>query len=709
MAVPKPSPSSPNVPVPPPGTFNPSTGSVGTTQLGPPPVAAPVDPNARPAPGAPGYDLWAVNDMLRANGYEGWQMTGVQPIQTVTSKANPLYDATNPDPTVPATINTPENEYVVNIRNPKTNEIKQVTLSKVWQGAGGGYVQDDPGNGSGFGYQMKDVKAQQVADKVGHTDLRTIGDTIYGTNSTTGAFEAVPGAPKTPGSWSNVRQVENADGSTSWIGEDPSDHQIKKVPGMPELPAASKGWGDPKQIEQADGSKVWYGTDPTDRVFKAMPGMPTVPRAPTGPTSITGKGGTVYVQKPDGTYAPASGVPDPNPPKGTQQVILGPDGFLYRQTSRGDGTFDPDTSFAPVPFTDAAKQARANIGATHTAGEPGTKVINGLVYHVTYRGGSDDAYDVDTSQPATPMPGATQPTSIATSTDQPQIVQRMPNGSVQSVPNPNYQPTDPAQRAAQLSQMASSKLTELQAKIGTGGYDADRAQQEFDTWWDSTIEPAKAEIKQAQQQKQIETQLKLTAEQRAGEEQQRSNYATALTAGSNAVEAAKAQMPYMVGPGFGAAMNNIQQAYSGGKAPGNFDIGSAVTFQMPDLQSLATQATNQALAHLSPTAASGMSQATGTQANPGLPQQAPSYDYTQAIQRNRYQLPGATTTVSPDGTVHVQQSQGSASVAPAPSPSFTPPGGSNYAYPTSPWSAAPGPAIPNYGPSSPAMAPYQLS
>ena len=168
-----------------------------------------------------------------------------------------------------------------------------------------------------------------------------------------------------------------------------------------------------------------------------------------------------------------------------------------------------------MPFSDAAKQARSNIGAIHQAGEAGTKVINGKVYHVIYRGGSDDAYDVDTSQPATPMPGASEPTSIATSTDQPNIVQRNPDGSVASIPNPNYMAVDPAQRSAQLAQMASSKITELQGKIGTGGYTQDQAQQDYDQWWDSTIEPAKAEIQQAQQQKQIDTQLKLSAEQRA--------------------------------------------------------------------------------------------------------------------------------------------------------------------------------------------------
>jgi hypothetical protein len=79
---------------------------------------------------------------------------------------------------------------------------------------------------------------------------------------------------------------------------------------------------------------------------------------------------------------------------------------------------------------------------------------------------------------------------------------------------------------------------------------------------------------------------------------------------------------------------------------------------MPDINALAQQATNQALAHISPTAAANMNAATGPNTpnfGPGLPQTMPGYDYTQGLNRQNYQMPGASTTVSPDGTVHVQQ------------------------------------------------------
>jgi hypothetical protein len=677
----------------------PATGpATGTTTGGP--VLGP----ARPAPGTPGYEQWVVNDMLRSGGYEGWQMVGVQPIQVQDTKVNPLYDPTNPDPTVSATLTTPKNEYIVNARNPQTNEIKQFTLSKTWQGADGSTTQDDPGPGAQFSYTPTGIKDVQTKDQLGHTGLMTIGGVIWGTNTGSGVFEPVPGAPTVPQNWTEVRQVDNKDGSTSWVGIDPKDPGggFKPVPGLPTIPAANKGWGDPKPIPQPDGSTVYYGTDPTDHVFKPMPGMAPIPAAPKGPGSITQKG-TVYVQKADGTYAPAAGVPDANLPKGEKQLILAPDGYLYQQISRGDGTFDPDSTFTPIPFTDAAKQAHANVGAIHQAGEPGTKVINGKIYHVTYRGGSDDAYDVDTTQPATPMPGASEPTSIATSTDQPKIAQRMPDGSVQWVENQNYTAIDPAQRSAQLAQMASSKITELQAKIGTGGYTQDQAQRDYDQWWDSTMEPAKAEIQQAQQQKQIDTQLKLSAEQRAQDEQQRANYATAQAAGSNAVEAYKAQLPNMVGPGFGKAFGQLADAWTTGKPATGIDWSSALTYQMPDLTQLSQQVTNQALAHLSPTAAAGMSQAAGVQAQPGLPTQAPNYDYTQALQRNRYQLPGATTTVAPDGTVTVNHGTPPPAAAPPPPPVAAQQTFPGLAQGTGPYGLLP------YSPLSPAMGTAPLS
>jgi hypothetical protein len=632
----------------------------------------------RPAPGAAGYDLWAMNDMLKDNGYNGWTVTGVTPIQEVDKTKNPLFDPSNPnDPTNPETFDTPKNSYVINIRNPNTNDIKTLKFAKVWEDPSkpGVYTASDPGNGTGWGFQLNDIVDQQKADpnKIGHSGQMQIGDTLWGTNNSTGVFEPIPGAPPIPKSWTGVTTGKDASGNTVWYGIDPADGKPKQIPDMPVVPKDKEAWGDPTLIDRGDGTKVWYGVDPADKQLKQMPGMPTVAAKPTGPGSIT-QNNVTYTQNPDGSYSPAKGIPDPNPPKGTAQVKLGTDGYLYQQISNGDGTFTPDTSFTPVPFTDAAKQAHAQVGAVHQAGEKGTKVIGGYVYNVTYRGGSDDNYDVDTSTPAKKMPGTEgPPTAIPTPSDQPKIAQRMPDGSIQYVENQNYQPTDPAQRTAQLSSQASAKLAEIQAKIGTGGYTPDQAQQEYDQWWDANIEPAKQELQQAQQQKQVDYQLKLNQDQRAAQEQRRADFATAQTTGQQTLDAYKTTMPYMVGPGFGQALNTIANNFGKPNMP-NVDIGSAVTFQMPDINALAQQATNQALAHISPTAASNLNAATGANTpnyGPGLPQTMPGYDVTQGLNRQNYQMPGATTTVSPDGTVHVQQNAAQQQPQPQPQPQFT--------------------------------------
>jgi len=574
-----------------------------------------------------------MNDMLRSNGYDGWQVTGVTPIQEVDSKANPLWDSSNPnDPTNPPTIDSPKNSYVINIRNPSSNEIKTLKFAKVWEDPSkpGVYTATDPANGSGWGFQLNDIVDQQKADpnKLGHSGMMQIGGTLWGTNNATGAFEPVPGAPQLPKGWTNITSGKDKDGNTVWYGVDPADGKPKQIDSMPVIPKEAEAWGDPRQIEMPNGSKVWYGVDPADKQLKPMPNMPTTAAKPTGPGSITQQG-TVYVQNADGSYSPAKGVPDPNPPAGSTQFILGPDGFIYRQVSRGGGQgFDPDTTFDPVPYTDAAKQSRAQGAALHKAGEPGTKVIGGYVYHVTYRGGDDSNYDVDTSIPATPMPGtpAAQPTMVATGTDVPNLVQRMPGGNLQTTPNPNYLPTDPSQKVAQLSGQANAKLAELQGKIGPA-YSIDQAQKDFDTWWASNVEPARVQMQQAQQKQQ--------------EDLARQNLQVAQNAGAEVV-----RQTHLAGPGFGQMMGALTSSYGTGKPP-----------QMPSAQQLQgafgvpadaynklyEQATAQALQHISPTAAQI---STGQPTPTGLAQ-AQGMDITSALNPTNYRFQAAPPTTAP--------------------------------------------------------------
>jgi hypothetical protein len=586
-------------------------------------VPQPGDGGAKP--GTPQWDTQRVNDMLGANGYGDWVVTSATPAKS--QKVDPITG----DPVPGASAN-----YIINIRNPKTNEIKRLTMNRVWQDANGSLGTLDPTDpqtaeadpsfdpsawGPGYGYQLGGIEDQQKQDpnKVGHSGQITIGTTLYGTNNATGAFEPVPGAPPIPKDvkgWDSLKQIDDGQGNQIWIGVDPKDGQPKQVPGMPTIPAAAGGYGNPYQVDNGDGSKSWWGIDPATKKPTRIPNMPNTPAPPRGPGSLT-QSGVTYVQKPDGSYAPAPGVPNPNQPKGATQVKLGNDGFLYQQTSNGDGTWDVDPSFKPVPFSDAANQSRVQAGAIHQPGDQGIKVIGGKSFPVVYRGGSDDNYDVvpaDQGGKATPYPGATDPTSIATSNDQEFIAQRMPDGSVQYIKNQNWAPTDPAIRYRQLSAQANDKFQELQGKLSPS-YTPEMAQKDMDLWWSANIDPAQKQIQIDQQKQQVDLQNKIV-------EQNRSNYATGISAGSGAVAAFTAGQEGRVGPNYGAMMQAIGQGKTSGP-----EFDNATTFEGPDPNELYKQSMQDALKAISPTAAaaSGAPMPAYGQANP-----------TDALNRTQY-------------------------------------------------------------------------
>jgi hypothetical protein len=245
------------------------------------------------------------------------------------------------------------------------------------------------------------------------------------------------------------------------------------------------------------------------------------------------------------------------------------------------------------------------------------------------------------------------------------VAQTDPNtGALSYQINPSFQPKTQADVAGLVSDLqtrAAAERDRLANLQRSGSIDGGQAASQFDSWWNQNVEPRKSMLEAASRSAQLE-------EQKAQQEQQRANLATAQGAGTQAIQAMQAQLPYMVGPGFGQAANQIAAAYSSGKAPGPIDIGSAVTFQMPDIQQLAADATNQALAHISPTAAQNMggagqpmigAQLGGQPGQPGpggMPQQP--MDVTSALNRTNY-APGSTTvTVGPNGTTQVTSNQG---------------------------------------------------
>lgn len=224
----------------------------------------------------------------------------------------------------------------------------------------------------------------------------------------------------------------------------------------------------------------------------------------------------------------------------------------------------------------------------------------------------------------------------APTTEQPQqglyIYQRDPNtGQMSPQINENFIPktqADVAARVGQLQQEATAKRDQLQSQISPT-YTAQQAAADFDKWWTSTVEPQKTTLAAAQTQVGQE-------QQRLQEEQARANYATAQTAGQTAVDAQKAMLPYAVGPGFGGAVNQLLGQW---KNPSNnqpdIDYSKAFTFKAPDFNQISQQATAQALAHISPTAAA----IAGTGA-PQLPQQAQGMDISQMLQASAYRPMG---------------------------------------------------------------------
>ncbi len=274
----------------------------------------------------------------------------------------------------------------------------------------------------------------------------------------------------------------------------------------------------------------------------------------------------------------------------------------------------------------------------------------GQAIQEVYRGGS---WVTDTSV-APKLFGVQKPETISAPANQQYIVQQNADGTTNQIENPNYVASDAAGRVQQLSRQAQAKRDELNKAVISGLKSKEQAAAEFDAWWNTTIEPQKQQLAQAQAQQQAD-------EQRKQQEQERSNLTTAQQAGRDAVQAVQATLPYRVGPGFGSAVNQIANAYASGKPAGNLDIGSAVTFDLPDMQSIAQKATADALAHLSPTAAS-----IAGRPMPGVPQ---GVDIAGALNKSQY---APTTTISPDGTVTIQH-QPQQPTSPIEFPPYRPP------------------------------------
>src|SRR5205085_10927014 len=192
------------------------------------------------------------------------------------------------------------------------------------------------------------------------------------------------------------------------------------------------------------------------------------------------------------------------------------------------------------------------------------------------------------------------PTTLSTGSTQPYIVQQDPaTGKTTQIPNPNYQPTDPAQIVQQLQSQATAERDRL---AGLPLSDEDRRAQ-FDQWWAQNVQPQADELKQVQAQKDYENQRQAYSDATTAANNEatyeRSRQETALTAGRNAVSDTQATLPYMVGPSFGADFSKALHTLSSGGGAVNFSP-SDFTYDMPNFNQISEQATAQALAHISP-------------------------------------------------------------------------------------------------------------
>lgn len=322
------------------------------------------------------------------------------------------------------------------------------------------------------------------------------------------------------------------------------------------------------------------------------------------------------------------------------------DGYAIQEKYVG-GQWVVDPSVPPTPYSPDT-QGKAKEGDTRP------NVVDGYTVQQVYKGGQ---WVVDPSVPPKPFVPE-KPTTLTTGKDSQYIVQQLPDGTTRQIDNPNYQPSDVAGRTQQLQARAQAKRDDLQKRLDAGDITPERAQQEFDAFWNAQIEPAKQQLAAEQQRQQLKDQSDLEANQRAGITQEatyeQNRQSTARQAGRDAVSDALALLPYRVGPGYGKAVGAVLNSYSTGKMPDLSQIGAdAFTFQGPDLHAISEQATAQALAHLSPYAA--------LKAGAPIPQVPQGVDVNAALNQTTYR---PTVSVKPDGTVTVQH----APVAADPSP-----------------------------------------
>jgi len=592
-------------------------------QTGPQPQPGPYD-----NPGSDLYDWYAINDALRASnmGDGSWHIAGSshQPVAAATQVPNPAYnkllsDEENAKNGQQPFITKPGNDYTIGVVNDKTHQIYKIHFSKSAPDASGKYsyaVQglDDQGkldNTTQPGY--KDIQQLPFAD--GHKEL-------WGTNTSTGAFEKMSGSPPNLGElkgWNDVKQIDNGKGTLIWVGTSPDGKPMQPIPDAPQVNTGKYVPGSVKQVTK-NGKQVYVGQNAQTQDWEDIPELGSTPVAQT--TTTVGK--NVYTTDANGQLVLAQAIAQPK--ENDEQWVDAGTGYAKHQIFRnGDWHDDLDTPQKAVnPDTQRAANALPNKGDKiwiPLTGSPDTLI------QVTANGNGGYTYDLGPNgePPATKkIPGIAQPQAVtgAASSDE-FLPQRRDPTTQQLLPlekNPNWQPTSPADRVRQLQAQATQKQQDLHSQVLAGQLSEDEANKQFSQYWDQNIEPAKQELQLAQQ-------YKTQDENRQNLQVAQANVSPVLQAQSNEIR---------VGPGFGDLMGKIASATGQGKFVGPVsgqEMSNALVYDTPDYAAQAEQITANALAHISPTAAAKVGGGTPTAL------QQPQ-DITAGLNRAMY-VPGA--------------------------------------------------------------------
>jgi hypothetical protein len=534
-------------------------------------------------------------EILKSIGRTGWSVVAMHPQMVSQSGATPY------DPTQPA---SPTNDP-----NAKATTQQVPTGHTVW-------VINGP-NG-----QNDEVVVDETADS---TPQNPVWNLVTAPTKT-------PQVPQAPPGWTDVRATTNA-GVTTYYGKGPDGH-YGQVPGMPTTSDA-KATPTPadklEQIKDPNTGRVVKLRDPSTGTVIDLPDA-AKDATPARPTIVNGANGAIYSW--DGTTLTSQVAGTAQPKEGdTYQAVEG--GRNVTKTYKGGQWVTTGVGASAIP--DAPKE-----GDTYQAVEGGRNVTK------TYRGGQWVTTGVGTS--AVPE----MPTTVTTNALDATIVQRNPTtGALETVPNPNYQPTDPALRAQQLQQQAQAKHDDIQKQVLNGVIQPDEGLRQWNDYWNNTIEPQRQQLQRTQNQQNFTNQLSANSDTRASQTLQQSqqnwNQDFASKAGDAAVKDTLDTLPYRVGPNMGADFAKGLNTLSSGGGAVSFSP-SDFTYNMPDFETIRHQAVAHALKDISPYAASQVGAPT-----PQIPQ---NVDYTSALNQTSYGgsfAPApqpAQPTVDPAAVVH---------------------------------------------------------